>query len=321
MRSMAVEASSEGLAQSRLEGCEFDVAVFTNLTRDHLDFHGTMERYLAAKGLLFEMLRRPATRPHPRAAVLNADDPASAYLRGLSTAPAITYGLGEADLRGSDVESEGFVLRFDARYDGQTLAASIPLLGRFNVYNSLAALAVAASQGVGFREAVATLASFPGVPGRMERIDRGQPFAVYVDIASTPVALESVLQALRPATNGRLWAVFGAAGGRDPARRGGMGEVAARLADRCVLTNEDPRDEDPDSIIEAIAAALRDGGRSEGSDFVRVPDRRSAIQHAFERAEPGDTVLLAGKATETTMVFAGGSLPWDERATAFELLA
>ncbi len=164
------------------------------------------------------------------------------------------------------------------------------------------------------------LASFPGVPGRLERIDRGQPFAVFVDIASTPAALENVLNALRPATTGQLWAVFGAAGGRDPARRGGMGDVAARLADRCVLTNEDPRDEDPDAIIAAIAAALREGGRSEGSDFVRVPDRRGALQYAFEQAERGDTVLLAGKATETTMVFGDGPVPWDERATAFELL-
>jgi len=320
-QSMAVEASSEGLAQSRLAGCEFDVAVFTNLTRDHLDFHETMDRYLAAKGLLFEMLQQPTQKRFPRAAVLNSDDPASEYLRGRSRTPAVTYGLGEADLRASEVESEGFVLRFVAQQDGQALAATVPLLGRFNVYNSLAALAVATSQGVELADAVQALASFPGVPGRMERIDRGQAFSVFVDIASTPAALENVLQALRPATSGRLWAVFGAAGGRDPARRGGMGEVAARLADRCVLTNEDPRDEDPDAIIGTIAAALRNGGRAEGTDFVRVPDRRAAIQYAFEHAEAGDTVLLAGKATETTMVFAGGAVPWDERATAYDLLA
>jgi UDP-N-acetylmuramoyl-L-alanyl-D-glutamate--2,6-diaminopimelate ligase len=319
--SMAVEASSEGLAQSRLEGCEFDVAVFTNLTRDHLDFHGTMQRYLTAKGLLFEMLARPSKKRFPRAAVLNADDEASSYLRGLVQAPVLTYGLSQADLRASDVESEGFRLRFAIHHGGETLQAALPLLGRFNACNALAALAVAESQGVGLRDAVQALASFPGVPGRLERIDRGQPFAVFVDIASTPAALENVLQALRPATSGRLWVVFGAAGGRDPARRGGMGAVAARLADRCVLTNEDPRDEDPDAIIDAIAAALGEGGRTEGSDFVRVPDRGSAIRHAFEQAGPGDTVLLAGKATETTMVFADGAVPWDERATAYDLLA
>jgi UDP-N-acetylmuramoyl-L-alanyl-D-glutamate--2,6-diaminopimelate ligase len=320
-QSMAVEASSEGLAQSRLEGCEFDVAVFTNLTRDHLDFHGTMERYLEAKGALFEMLQWPTAKPFPRAAVLNADDAASEYLRGRSKASVISYGFGEADVRAGDVKSEGFVLRFAVLHNGERFDTSLPLLGTFNVYNSLAAVAVAVSQGVEPDDAVTALASFPGVPGRLERIDRGQAFAVYVDIASTPAALENVLQALRPATKGSLWVVFGAAGGRDPARRGGMGEVAARLADRCVLTNEDPRDEDPDEIIEAIAMALREAGRVEGSDFVRIPDRRSAIQHALENAKPGDTVLLAGKATETTMVFAGGPVEWDERATAFELLA
>jgi UDP-N-acetylmuramoyl-L-alanyl-D-glutamate--2,6-diaminopimelate ligase len=267
------------------------------------------------------MLDRPTAKRFPRAAVLNADDGASPYLRGLSRAAAVTYGLGEADLRASGVESEGYMLRFAVHRGDQTLQAAVPLLGRFNVYNALAALAVAESQGVSLAGAVQALASFPGVPGRLERIDRGQPFAVFVDIASTPAALENVLQALRPATPGRLWAVFGAAGGRDPARRSGMGSVAARLADRCVLTSEDPRQEDPDAIIEAIAVTLRDGGRTEGSDFVRVPDRRSAIRHAFEHAQPGDTVLLAGKATETTMVFADKAVPWDERATANDLLA
>ena len=319
-QSMAVEASSEGLAQSRLEGCEFDVAVFTNLTRDHLDFHGTMERYLEAKGQLFEMLERPSSKRFPRTAVLNADEEASAYLRGRSGAPVITYGTGEADLRASEIAGEGFVLRFEVQHGGERLPASVPLLGRFNAYNSLAAIATAVSQGVALRDAVAALADFPGVPGRLERIERGQAFAVFVDIASTPAALENVLKALRPATRARLWVVFGAAGGRDAARRGGMGEVAARLADRCVLTNEDPRGEDPDSIIEAIAAALRAGGRTEGSDFVRIADRRDAIGHAFEHAESGDTVLLAGKATETTMVFSDGAVPWNERATAAELL-
>jgi UDP-N-acetylmuramoyl-L-alanyl-D-glutamate--2,6-diaminopimelate ligase len=304
--SMAVEASSEGLAQARLEGCEFDVAVFTNLTRDHLDFHGTMERYLAAKGLLFEMLNRPTDKRFPRAAVLNADEDASTYLRTRSKARVVTYGQREADLRISDTESQGFDLRFTVHAEGEALQASVPLLGVFNVYNSAAALAVAVSQDLPLQDAVHALGSFPGIPGRFERIHEGQPFAVFVDIASTPAALENVLNALRPATSGKLWVVFGAAGGRDAARRSGMGE--------------DPRDEDPNAIIDAIAAALRDGGRSEGVDFVRVPDRREAIRHAFEHAEAGDTVLLAGKATETTMVFKDGPVEWDERAMARELL-
>ena len=320
-RSMVVEASSEGLAQGRLNACAVDVAVFTNLTRDHLDFHGTMERYREAKGLLFRKLDEPTGKTFPRTAIVNQDDAASEYLRRLSQAPVLTYGIAhDADFRTRNVHVEGFSLRFDVEHAGQTAEAHVPLIGRFNAYNSLAAIAVTCSQGAAFTDAVAALSTFPGVPGRMERIEEGQPFALFVDIASTPAALENVLTALRPATQGLLWVVFGAAGGRDPARRGGMGEVAARLADRSILTNEDPRQEDPDAIINEIALGLQRGGRVEHTDFVRSPDRRSAIAYAFSHAQPGDTVLLAGKATETTMIFASGPVPWDERATARELL-
>ncbi len=243
---MVVEASSEGLVQGRLNGCLPDVAVFTNLTRDHLDFHGTMESYREAKGRLFEMLDLPSEKPFPKVAIVNADDAASRYMTTRSTAPVITYGVdAEVDYRARDVITEGFGLRFEVSAQGKTLPAHVPMIGRFNAYNALAAVATACSQGVVLDDAIDALANFPGVPGRMERIDEGQAFAVFVDIASTPVALENVLDALRPATTGRLWVVFGAAGGRDPARRDGMGRVAGRLADRCVLTNEDPRDEDP----------------------------------------------------------------------------
>ena len=319
--SMVVEASSEGLAQGRLNGCELDVAVFTNLTRDHLDFHGTMERYLEAKGMLFRKLDEPTAKRFSRAAIVNADDPASDHLKTLSGAAALTYGIAnDATFRTRDVIVDGFSLRFDVEYAGQTVEANVPLIGRFNAYNSLAAIAVACSQGAPLDDALRALSSFPGVPGRMERIEAGQPFAVFVDIASTGAALENVLNALRPATAGKLWVVLGAAGGRDPARRTGLGEVAARLADRCVITNEDPRHEDPEAIIEAIAEGLRSGSRTEGEDFVRRPGRREAIAYAFEHAAPGDTVLLAGKGTETTMILADGPVPWDERATARELL-
>jgi UDP-N-acetylmuramoyl-L-alanyl-D-glutamate--2,6-diaminopimelate ligase len=208
-----------------------------------------------------------------------------------------------------------------SRHGGASLPVQAPLFGRFNVYNCLAALGVAISQGVALPDATAALSSFRGVPGRLEQVDCGQAFGVYIDIASTPAALENVLKALRPATKGRLWAVFGAAGGRDPARRDGMGQVAALLGDRVVLTNEDPRDEDPGAIIEAIASGLREGGRVEGRDFVRRPDRREAIAYALANAAPGDTVLLAGKANEPTMIFEGGrQAPWNERAVAESIL-
>jgi UDP-N-acetylmuramoyl-L-alanyl-D-glutamate--2,6-diaminopimelate ligase len=321
LETMVTEASSEGLAQHRLDGCEFDVAVFTNLSRDHLDFHGTMENYLAAKGLLFMLAARSPDKGFPKAAILNIDDRSTDYLNGLTALPAVTYGMNAgADLRAMDIVAEGFGLRFNVRCDGIDTRAEVPLIGRFNVYNSLIAIAVARSQGVDVDEAVAALSHFPGVPGRLERIVEGQPFHVYVDIASTPAALENVLTALRPGTKGRLWVVFGAAGGRDPARRDGMGRIAGRLADVSVITNEDPRNEDPDAIIDQIARGLQECGMREDEQFFRKPDRTEAIEFAFSHAEAGDTVLLAGKATETTMVFASGHQPWDERATARKLL-
>jgi UDP-N-acetylmuramyl-tripeptide synthetase len=316
---MCVEASSEGLAQHRLDGSEFDVAVFRNLSRDHLDFHGTMEAYRDAKGLLFEMLEAPSRKTFAKVAIVNADDPASEHMLRRTKARALTYGIErEAEVRGSDVRPEGLRVSLDLEAGGRRVSAEAPLM---IAYNCLAAVAVALSQEIALEDAAAALASFPGVPGRFEVIDCGQPFTVVVDIASTPAALEFVLRTLRRATKGRLWVVFGAAGGRDPARRDGMGRVAAELADRAVLTNEDPRHEDPDAIIEAIASAMRDAGRREGEDFARVPDRREAIQHAFAHAAPGDTVLLAGKATETFMVFGDRHVPWDERATARQLLS
>jgi UDP-N-acetylmuramoyl-L-alanyl-D-glutamate--2,6-diaminopimelate ligase len=233
----------------------------------------------------------------------------------------LSYGRQDGvDFQAANLRAEGFGLTFDVLARGEKVSAALPMIGEFNVYNALAAVGVAVSQGVAFTDAVAALAGFQGVPGRLERIESGQPFRVFVDIASTPAALENVLEAVRPATRGRLWAVFGAAGGRDPARRDGMGRVAGRLADRVVLTNEDPREEDPDAIIAAIASGLVAEGRGEGRDFVRIPERREAIRYAFEHAAPDDTVLLAGKATETTMIFGREAVPWDERATARQLL-
>lgn len=320
LQAMVVESSSEGLAQHRLEGCRFDVAVFTNLTRDHLDFHGTMERYLADKGRLFERLDLDSPKTFPRAAILNADDAASDYLKSRSHVPQLTYGESEGvDFRVRDVTPAGWGLQFKLQAQGEVVEASLPLIGRFNALNAAAAVAVAHSQGVGLRDAIDALGSFGGIPGRMERIECGQPFRVFIDIASTPAAIENVLMALRPATKGKLWVVFGAAGGRDPARRAGMGLVVGRLADRAVLTSEDPRDEDPAAIIDVIADGLRQGGMR-AEDFVGIVDRREAIAYAFAHAAADDTVLLAGKATETTMIERGRAYAWDERAVARELL-
>jgi UDP-N-acetylmuramoyl-L-alanyl-D-glutamate--2,6-diaminopimelate ligase len=321
MRYAVIEASSHGLALHRVDECAFDVAVFTTLSRDHLDFHGTLEEYREAKGRLFRMLDESPAKDVPKAAVLNADDPASAYFQSLTGAPTVTYAVdAPADVRAESIEAQGFAGGFRLVTPAGSAEASVKLAGRYNVYNCLAAAAVGLSQGLSLDEVVRALGTFPGVPGRLERIEAGQPFRVVVDIASTPQALRRVLEVLRLVTEGRLWAVFGCAGERDPARRDGMGRVAGELADFTVLTNEDPRREDPDAIIEAIAAGLRQAGRREERDFVRVPDRREALRFAFQRARAGDTVLLAGKGTEQSIVIGREHLRWDEARVARELL-
>jgi len=315
-----LEASSHGLGLHRLDECEFDVGVFTSLARDHLDFHGTMEEYQAAKGRLFEMLGESVDKGLPKAAILNADDLSSEYFRKITQVPVVTYGLNEADVTARSIVAEGFRTRFELLADGELASVDVGLAGRFNVYNCLAAAAVAVSQGVPLEDVANALASFPSVPGRMQQVDAGQKFRVVIDIASTEAALQRILETLRPLTESRLCAVFGCAGERDPARRTGMGRVSGELADFVVLTNEDPRREDPAAIIDQIAQAAIAVGKSDGKDLLRIPDRRAALQAAFEWAREGDTVLLAGKANEPSIIIGEEHHPWDEAAVARELL-
>ncbi|MGB6838301.1 MAG: UDP-N-acetylmuramoyl-L-alanyl-D-glutamate--2,6-diaminopimelate ligase [Dehalococcoidia bacterium] len=320
-RYAVIEASSHGLALHRVDECQVDVAVFTNLSRDHLDFHGTLEEYRQAKGRLFQMLDESVQKGVPKAAVLNADDPASGELKSLTETAVLTYGVQlDADIKASQISCRSEGLSFEAEGLGGRFSAKVKLLGCHNVYNCLAAAAVGYSQGLSPEEIRAGLEKFEGVAGRMERMDEGQEFDVVVDIASTPKALRNVLDVLRPVTVGRLWVVFGCAGERDVARRDGMGRVAGESADFAVLTNEDPRSEDPDAIIEAIAGGLRETGRTAGKDFVRVLDRRQAIAYALQRARPGDVVLLAGKGSEQSIVVGREHIPWDERVVAREVL-
>jgi UDP-N-acetylmuramoyl-L-alanyl-D-glutamate--2,6-diaminopimelate ligase len=243
--------------------------------------------------------------------------------------PELHYGFRGQDLTANDVRvgAAGTTFRvtcnygFDARPKRTERAyASTRLLGDFNVLNCLAAVGVAVSQGIDFTAAVDALATFRGVPGRMEIIDEGQPFRVIVDIASTEQAMRNVLRVLRPATPGQLVVVFGAAGERDVERRTGIARAVLEFADKAVITNEDPRSESPSAILDEIAAALRGCGWAVGDQFTAIEDRREAIAHAFNMAKPGDTVLLAGKGTEQSIVIGTTHHPWDERAVARELL-
>ena len=317
-----IEASSHGLALHRVDVCDFDVAVFTTLGRDHLDFHGTLEEYRTAKSRLFRLLDEGTEKGVEKRAVLNADESVSAFLRQHTGAAITTYGIEyEADVHAREIRLHALELEFSVASAWGDFGVKARLAGPYNVYNCLAAAAVGLSQGVPPATIAGALERFPGVPGHLEAIEVGQPFTVVVDIASTPEALRNVLEVLRHATEGRLWVVFGCAGERDTGRRAGMGRAAGVLADRAVLTNEDPRSEDPDAIIAAIAQGMALAAREEGRDFVRIPDRREAIRYAFEQAQAGDTVLLAGKGAEQTMVFGERHVPWDERSVARDLLS
>lgn len=316
-----VEASSHGLALHKLDAIQIDAAVLTNLTHEHLDFHKTLAAYREAKGLLFQRVKARAPKPYPQVSVLNADDEHFQYFASLKSPGLRTFGLAEhADVRGTDVALGADHTAFTAvTPEGQAQVRS-PLVCRFNVANTLAALAVVTGLGVPLDAAAAVVSSFPGVPGRMQVIAAGQPFAVIVDYAHTPNSLRLVLDALRTVTPGRLVAVFGSAGERDVEKRALMGAVAAKHADYFVITGEDPRSEDPDVICRQIEEGALQAGCVYGRDYSISVDRTQAFRIAFKQARPGDTVLLAGKGHEHSMIWGDESLPWDEARIAAETL-
>jgi UDP-N-acetylmuramoyl-L-alanyl-D-glutamate--2,6-diaminopimelate ligase len=315
-QALAMEVSSIGLEQGRVAGMKFDVALYTNLTRDHLDYHGTMERYEAAKALLFEW----PTLSH---AVLNLDDPAAARLvprlldRGVR-AIGFTARSAAADRRlahvlaAEDIRPTGDGLAFVARLDGAGVAVEVPLVGHYNVSNLLGVAGVALACGVNFAAAAAALPHLAPPLGRMQRVVRPDcPLAV-VDYAHTPDALAQALQALRPlaqSRRGRLWVVFGAGGDRDPGKRAPMGAAAAHGADVVVVTSDNPRTEDPSAIVAQVALGARDA-----SELLCVLDRSEAIAHAIGTAAPQDVVLVAGKGHEDYQIVGTRKQPYSDLA-------
>ena len=311
--SAVIEATSHGLAQARLRNCRFRVGIVTNLTHEHLDFHGSLEGYRDAKAMLVE---------EAPVAILNLDDEHFAAFRRRARGRVVTYGRQQhADVRAEEVDASARGISFTARTPSWTGTVRLRLPGWFNVYNALAALALAEVQGIDGDTAAAALSGVDGVPGRMERVDAGQPFEVIVDYAHTPDALAKVLRILRPPAGGRLIVVFGSAGERDVAKRPAMGRIAAELADLVVVTDEDPRLEPAGAINEAIAAGARAAGATDGRNLWVIDDRREAIAHAIGRARAGDVVLLAGKGHEGSIIYGTGHRWWDERVVAREALA
>ena len=308
-----LEATSQGLEQERLRGCAFDTAAVTNVTSDHMDWHKTRENYLAAKRRLFEQLKPSGV------AVLNADDDSCEYFRPAAPGRVLTYAIEcPADFRASDVGYWQSSLVFRLHGPDGHADVELPLLGRFNAYNALAAAAMASLEGLSLDQIAEGLRHVRPSPGRMERIDAGQPFRVLVDYAHTANSFEHVLiegRALAEASGGRLLVVFGCSGERDRAKRPIMGETAARLADFFVLTDEDPHSENPRQIVAEIESGAKDG------QYAVEMDRRQAMALAFAQARPGDVVLITGKGHERSMLVRGDQkIAWDERGIAREEL-
>jgi UDP-N-acetylmuramoyl-L-alanyl-D-glutamate--2,6-diaminopimelate ligase len=309
LRAAAVEVASHALAQERVGAVRFRVAAFTNLTQDHLDFHGTWEAYRDAKARLFERVDPDGV------SVVNRDDPHGAYMASRSRAPVLTYGLsGRADVRAEQVEVGREGCAFEVVTPAGRAHVRLQLVGRFNVYNALCALAVALHFDVPVDQAARGVGSVANIPGRFERVDCGQPFSVVVDYAHTPDGLANVLATAREITPGRLIVVFGCGGDRDRGKRPQMGQVAARLADYVVVTSDNPRSEDPLAIVEDIVGGLRGAGA--GAAYEVEPDRREAIRKALRRAGPDDAVLICGKGHETVQVFRDRVVPFDDREEA-----
>lgn len=310
-----MEVSSHALALKRVAGIEYDCAVLTNITQDHLDFHKTMENYRDAKSLLFEHLTDG--NKTNKNAVFNMDDPSSAVIKARTKARAWTYGKGE--------ENDIHPLRFTVAPKHMQLALATPvgemdlelkITGEFNVYNVMSAVGAMLAEGISKETIVAVLDGFDGVPGRFQLVEAGQPYTVIVDYAHTPDGLENVLHTARSITRGKLWVVFGCGGDRDNKKRPIMGGLALKLADKVVVTSDNPRTEDPERIIDEIFTALQNVPA--GKEVFRLSDRREAINFALANAAAEDVILIAGKGHENYQILKDRTIHFDDKEVVLE---
>ena len=313
---VVLETSSHSLAQHRIWGIPYEIGVLTNITVDHLDYHGTFERYVEAKRQLF----RISNKHGMRFGVINADDPsAQAFIK--SVANHTTYGLNKADLVATNVTLDSNGSRYTVSNGADTYNIKVRIPGEFNVYNSLAAVAVGRQLSLLPKQIEDGIAALEGVEGRMNVIDEGQPFKVIIDFASTPDAFTNFFKSVRPLTKGSLITVFGSAGRRDESKRSLQGSIAAEFADIVILTEEDDRDVPGEQILEEIAAGARQAGKKDGVDLFIIPKREEAIGFAMMQAKsPKDVVALLGKGHEKTIERADGEYPWNEAQVAREAL-
>ncbi len=324
---VVIEATSHGLAQKRVDASYFDLAVVTNITHEHLDYHGNYAAYRDAKARLLDLLQEAGDRKktQPRCAILNRDDSSYSFLidrvqkLGLE---AVTYGLQGGDVQGEVEEHSPDGIEFTVLEDTDTVSLTTSLVGRYNVYNCLAAVAACRSVlQLPWESIQRGVDALGGIPGRMEEIEAGQTFTVIVDFAHTPNALRRALTTARELSRGRVIAVFGSAGLRDREKRRLMAEISGDLADLTVLTAEDPRTESLDDILQEMATGIRSRGAREGHTFWRVPDRGQAIRKGIEEARRGDVVIICGKGHEQSMCFGETEYPWDDRQATRAALA
>ena len=318
MEYAVMEVSSHALDQDRVAGCEFDTAVFTNLTQDHLDYHKTMENYRQAKAKLFAGLAA-GTKPG-KTAVVNIDDEAGAFMLEHTTAERITYAIKaeKADLRAVEVRLHASGADFAVQGGFGRIKLQLAITGLFNVYNVLGAVGAALADDIPRGVIAKAWSAFRGVPGRFELIDCGQPFAVVVDYAHTPDGLENILRTAREITPHHIITVFGCGGDRDKTKRPIMGRIAAELSDAVIATSDNPRGEDPTSILAEVMTGVREKIGNKAVD--EIPDRRQAIFVAIAMAQPGDTVIIAGKGHEDYQILKDKTIHFDDREVAREAL-
>jgi UDP-N-acetylmuramoyl-L-alanyl-D-glutamate--2,6-diaminopimelate ligase len=314
---LVLETTSHALAQHRVFGVPYSVAVMTNVTHEHLAYHRTFERYVTAKRRLFKLANK--NKRGLQIGIINAEDP-SAALFASDVANSLLYGVKAGDVRAEQIKQSPKGVRYDVHYAGETYDIDCHLPGSFNIYNSLAAVCVGIKLGLTKQQIEQGIAALEGVEGRMTRIDEGQDFDLIVDYAHSPDSFEKLFKDLKPSIKGKLIVLFGSLGGGDRGKRPLQGELAGQYADMVILCEEDDRQEDPQQILDEIAVGVQKAGKIIDKDLFLIHDRVEAINFAIKQAKPGDTVLLLGKGHEKTIEHADGEHPWDEIATARQAL-
>ena len=315
---LVLETTSHALAQNRVWGVPYSIAVLTNLTHEHLDYHRTFERYRDAKRKLFKLANR--NKKGLRLGIINAEDKSASYFAE-DIKNTVLYGVKQGDMRASQVKLDPSGSTYTASFEGETYEIECHIPGSFNVYNSLAVVAVGKALGLTKKQIEKGIGALKEVEGRMTIIDEGQDFDVIVDFAHTPDSFEKLFKDLKPVVKGKLIVMFGSAGRRDEAKRAVQGELAGKYADEVVITEEDDRDIDGNQILDQIAAGAIKAGKTLDKDLFKILNRTKAINFAIKRASQGDTVLLLGKGHEKTIERADGEHPWDEIGSAKKALA